>query len=178
MSFFGHEGTIYAIGVVEDRYDPEKVGRVRVRWLGIHTEDKQKIMTKDLPWSQVVVPPTGNSIAGVGDTSNLLEGTWVMGFAKDTDLLQDWFVMGALPGMNTRTAYRGNKTGGRAWNKARGDLKKIQESYNSKTPGSEKTYIDYEKGFYDPTIDLRNVPYPPSAASYGNPGIPHPFIRQ
>ena len=189
MSFFGHDGTIYAIGVVEDRHDPEKIGRVRVRWLGIHTEDKQKIMTKDLPWSQIVVPPTGNSIAGVGDSSNLLEGTWVIGFAKDSDLLQDWFVMGALPGMNTRTAYRGGKTSGdtvpnstfgaiphaRAWNKSRGDLKKIQDNYNSDIPNSEKTYIDYEKGFYDPTIDLRNVPYPPSAASYGNPVSGHAF---
>ena len=189
MSFLGHEGAIYAVGVVEDRHDPEKLGRVRVRWLGIHTEDKQKILTKDLPWSQVVVPPTGNAIGGVGDTSNLMEGTWVMGFAKDTGLLTDWFVMGALPGLNTRTAYRGGKTSGdsianstfgaiphaRAWNKARGDLKKTQESYDPATPNSEKTYIDYEKGFYDPTIDLRNVPYPPSAASYGNPGIPHPF---
>ena len=189
MSFLGHDGTVYGIGVVEDRHDPEKLGRVRVRWLGIHTEDKQKILTKDLPWSQVVLPPTGNAIAGVGSTSNLIEGSWVFGFAKDQELMQEWFVMGALPGLNTRTAYRGGKTSGdsmenstfgaiphaRAWNKARGDLKKIQESYNSKTPNSEKTYIDYEKGFYDPTIDLRNVPYPPSAASYGNPVIPHSF---
>ena len=189
MSFLGHDGTVYGIGVVEDRHDPEKLGRVRVRWLALHTEDKQKILTKDLPWSQVVLPPTGNNIAGVGDTSNLLEGTWVIGFAKDQELMQEWFVMGALPGMNTRTAYRGGKTSGdtvenstfgakphaRAWNKARGDLKKIQESYDPATPNSEKTYIDYEKGFYDPTIDLRNVPYPPSAASYGNPVSGHMF---
>ena len=175
MSFLGHDGTVYGIGVVEDRHDPEKLGRVRVRWLGLHTEDKQKILTKDLPWSQLVVPPTGNSIAGVGNTSNLMEGTWVFGFAKDQELMQDWYVMGALPGLNTRTAYRGNPTEGRSWNKSRGDLKKTQESYDPATPNSEKSYIDYEKGFYDPTIDLRNVPYPPSAASYGNPVIPHSY---
>jgi len=187
MSFLGHDGTIFAVGVVEDRHDPEKLGRVRVRWLGIHTEDKQKILTKDLPWSQVVQPTSGNTQAGVGTNSNILEGTWVVGFAKDVDLLQDWMVMGILPGMNTRTSYRGGKTSGdtiedstfgaipyaRAWNKARGDLKEIQESYDSKTPNSAKSYIDYEKGFYDPTIDLRNVPFPPSAASYGNPVASH-----
>jgi hypothetical protein len=189
MSFFGQDGAYYAVGVVEDRHDPEKLGRVRVRWLGIHTEDKQKILTKDLPWSQVVQPTSGHNLSGVGDNSNIIEGTWVFGLAKDTDLLQDWYVMGILPGMNTRTAYRGGKTSGdtienstfgavphaRAWNKARGDLKKIQESYDSDTPNSEQTYIDYEKGFYDPTTDLRNVPYPPSAASYGNPVIPHSY---
>jgi len=189
MSFFGQDGAYYAVGVVEDRHDPEKLGRVRVRWLGIHDEDKQKILTKDLPWSQVVQPTSGHNLSGVGDNSNIIEGTWVFGLAKDTDLLQDWFVMGILPGMNTRTAYRGGKTSGdtlenstfgavphaRAWNKARGDLKKIQESYDSDTPNSEQTYIDYEKGFYDPTTDLRNVPYPPSTASYGNPTIPHSY---
>ena len=35
MSFLGHDGTVYGIGVVEDRHDPEKLGRVRVRWLGL-----------------------------------------------------------------------------------------------------------------------------------------------
>jgi len=173
MSFFGHEGTVYAAGVVEDRHDPEKLGRVRVRWLGIHTEDKQNILTKDLPWSQVVQPATGHNHAGIGHNSNILEGTWVFGIAKDPDLLQDWMVLGVLPGLNTRTAYRGGK--GRSWNKARGDLKKIQESYDPATPDSEKTYIDYEKGFYDPTTDLRNVPWPPSTASYGNPVADHTF---
>ena len=175
MSFLGQDGTTFAIGVVEDRHDPEKLGRVRVRWLGLHTDDKFNILTKDLPWSQVVQSNSGNSIAGVGKNTNLIEGTWVIGFAKGSES-SDWFIMGTLPGLNTTTAYRGNRTGGRAWNKARGDLKKIQEKYDSKTANSEKVYIDYEKGFYDPTIDLRNVPYPPSAASYGNPVIPHTFI--
>ena len=128
MSFLGQDGTTFAIGVVEDRHDPEKLGRVRVRWLGLHTDDKFNILTKDLPWSQVVQSNSGNSIAGVGKNTNLIEGTWVIGFAKGSES-SDWFIMGTLPGLNTTTAYRGNRTGGRAWNKARGDLKKIQESY-------------------------------------------------
>ena len=48
MAFLGQDGFVWAIGVVEDRFDPEKLGRVRVRWLGYHTEDKSKILTKDL----------------------------------------------------------------------------------------------------------------------------------
>ena len=38
-------------GVVEDRNDPDQLGRVRVRFVGVHTEDKQKIATEDLPWA-------------------------------------------------------------------------------------------------------------------------------
>ena len=35
-------------GVVEDRHDPLKIGRVRVRIHGYHTHDKQMISTPDL----------------------------------------------------------------------------------------------------------------------------------
>ena len=45
-------------GVVEDRNDPLKIGRVRVRVHTLHTDDKQFIATPDLPWSHVVMPAT------------------------------------------------------------------------------------------------------------------------
>jgi len=41
-------------GVVEDRLDPEKIGRVKVRILGHHTEDKNVLPTEDLPFAQVL----------------------------------------------------------------------------------------------------------------------------
>ena len=41
--FMGRDGFMWFIGVVEDRNDPERLGRVRVRALGYHTEDKTKI---------------------------------------------------------------------------------------------------------------------------------------
>ena len=37
------------IGVVEDRNDPEFLGRVKVRVYSIHTEQKDQIPIKDLP---------------------------------------------------------------------------------------------------------------------------------
>ena len=45
-NFIGLEGFIWWIGVVEDRHDPEQLGRVRVRCFGWHTEDKNKIPNK------------------------------------------------------------------------------------------------------------------------------------
>ena len=46
--FMGLDGFIWFIGVVEDRNDPSKLGRVKVRCLGFHTEDKNDIPTEDL----------------------------------------------------------------------------------------------------------------------------------
>ena len=37
--FMGLDGFCWFIGVVEDREDPEQLGRIRVRALGLHTED-------------------------------------------------------------------------------------------------------------------------------------------
>ena len=39
----GKDGFQWFVGVVEDRNDPKYLGRVRVRCLGHHTEDKNKI---------------------------------------------------------------------------------------------------------------------------------------
>ena len=44
---------IHYYGIVEDRNDPKKLGRVRVRCLGFHTEDTNDIPTADLPWAHV-----------------------------------------------------------------------------------------------------------------------------
>ena len=45
QNFMGMDGFIWFTGVVEDRNDPSKLGRVRVRCVGFHTEDKTKIPT-------------------------------------------------------------------------------------------------------------------------------------
>ena len=52
--FMGLDGFVWFTGVVEDRNDPDKLGRVRVRCLGFHTEDLLDIPTKDLPWATVM----------------------------------------------------------------------------------------------------------------------------
>ena len=41
----GQDGFIWFVGVVEDRNDPSKLGRVKVRCLGFHTEDLNKWVT-------------------------------------------------------------------------------------------------------------------------------------
>ena len=76
--FQGQDGFIWFTGVVEDRNDPTKLGRVRVRCVGYHTDDKIKIPTEDLPWAWVLQTVHTPSMNGMGHTPGfLVEGTWV-----------------------------------------------------------------------------------------------------
>ena len=97
--FMGLDGFVWFTGVVEDRNDPDKLGRVRVRCLGFHTEDLIDIPTADLPWANVMHPVTNPSMQGLGQTpSFLVEGTWVVGFFTDAKEKQQPIIMGTLPG--------------------------------------------------------------------------------
>lgn len=87
------------MGVVEDRYDPEQMGRVKVRIFGQHTADTTLIPTEDLPWAHVMMPSNSASISGIGHSpTGLVEGSWVVGFFADGENCQDPIVMGSLPG--------------------------------------------------------------------------------
>jgi len=98
-NFLGRNGFLWFVGVVEDRQDPQKVGRVRVRALGYHTSDKVKLPTGDLPWSQVVLPITSSGISGLGQTPlGLVEGSWVWGYFRDGEEAQQPLILGSLPG--------------------------------------------------------------------------------
>ena len=99
--FMGQDGFNWFIGVVEDRADPEKASRVRVRCLGYHTADKELIPTADLPWATVLMPVTAGANSGIGISPHfLIEGTWVVGFFRDP-AKQEPVIIGALPGKNT-----------------------------------------------------------------------------
>ena len=99
--FMGQEGFVWFVGVVEDRDDPERLGRVRVRCLGYHTENKTLIETEDLPWANVMGPTDTPSMNGLGHTPPfIVEGSWVLGFFRDEEFQQP-IVLGTLPGFNT-----------------------------------------------------------------------------
>lgn len=89
----------FYIGVVEDRFDPLKLGRVRVRIIGIHTHDKSMLPTEDLPWAYKIQPTTSGAISGIGHAPiGVMEGTWVAIQFIDPDK-QMPFVVGTLGGM-------------------------------------------------------------------------------
>lgn len=75
-NFMGLGGFLWFSGVVEDRQDPLKVGRLRVRIVGVHTQDKLALPTADLPWALCMLPITASGISGIGQSAvGLLEGS-------------------------------------------------------------------------------------------------------
>ena len=96
----GRNGFTWFVGVVEDRNDPKFLGRVRVRCLGLHTDNLEKLPTADLPWAHPMNPITSATISGVGQTPlGPVEGTWVVGFFSDGGEAQTPIIMGTLPGV-------------------------------------------------------------------------------
>ena len=98
-NFLGLNGFIWFLGVVEDRQDPLKAGRLKVRALGHHTDNKTLLPTADLPWASVMLPATASGISGIGNSATgSLEGSWVFGFFRDGLRRQEMVVLGSLPG--------------------------------------------------------------------------------
>jgi len=97
------EQFIWFFGVIEDRGDPLRLGRVRVRCYGWHTDDKNELPTKDLPWSQPLQPTTSSGMSGFGSSSvGLFEGSFVVGFFIDGYDAQQPIIMGSIAGMPTK----------------------------------------------------------------------------
>jgi hypothetical protein len=86
------------VGVVEDRDDPKKLGRLRVRAFGFHG-DAASIPTEDLPWAMVLQDITSSAKAGVGSSPvGAQVGTHVVGFFADGKNAQTPIIMGSLAG--------------------------------------------------------------------------------
>lgn len=98
-------------GVIEDRLDPEQLGRVRVRIFGIHSQNTENVPTEDLPWAVVMQPTTSAALSGIGTAPvGLLPGTWCVGFFLDGDEMQQPLVMGTIGGMiEQQTVQRGDR---------------------------------------------------------------------
>ena len=112
-SAIGEEGFRWFIGKVEDREDPKKLGRVRVRIYNVHPfltngdPDTVNVPKDHLPWAMPI-----NSIVSAGITSTKLDkdgigmsptglivGSTVVGFFADGNECQIPLVMGTIAGV-------------------------------------------------------------------------------
>jgi len=110
--FMGKNGFQWFVGVVEDRKDPQTLGRLRVRCLGYHTEGIDKLPTSDLPWAHVMNPITSATVSGIGQSPlGAVEGTWVVGFFQDGSDAQQPIVIGTLPGVPSELPDTSSKKG-------------------------------------------------------------------
>lgn len=97
QKIFNKDGFNWWIGVVEDRKDPEYLGRCRVRIFGYHTDNKELLATKDLPWAVPIQPITSASLSGIGSSPlGPVEGTWVVGFFLDGEDMQQPAMFGTI----------------------------------------------------------------------------------
>jgi len=95
MAENGFRNLLWFMGVVEDRRDPRKMGRLRVRCFDIHPDSKEDVPTDTLPWA---IPVIGSYDFNYKPP---IEGSWVFGFFLDGDDAQHPMLLGVMPGMPT-----------------------------------------------------------------------------
>lgn len=95
----GLEGFFWWFGVVEDREDPDKLGRVRVRVLNFHGT-KVETPTEDLQWAFIIMPSytAGFEKTGISPTG-LMVGSTVFGFFADGAEGQMPMILGTIQGI-------------------------------------------------------------------------------
>lgn len=91
----------FYVGIVEDRIsDPLKLGRVKVRVFGVHSESIIDVPTADLPWAIPLMPSGSASLSGIGDAvPQYLEGSTVFLFFQDGESKQQPIILGSLAGI-------------------------------------------------------------------------------
>ena len=96
----GEEGFVWFIGVVENRDDPLKLGRLQVRIYNVNSPKKSKTNTDELTWATVMSPVTGACNGRVGQAPvGIQVGTTVIGFFSDGNDKNNPIVMGAVAGI-------------------------------------------------------------------------------
>lgn len=168
--FAGKNGFTWWIGTVEDRMDPIKLGRVRVRCIGWHNEDKNLLPTDLLPWAQCIFPP--NQMEPYAPR----EGEMVMGFFLDGESAQEPVVFGVFPKIPLRAADPA---------KGFNDPRKDEELTDAPRPPESKSYttdgsgiVITEKSKADSYPNLLDEPTTPRIARNDLDTINQTFIQE
>lgn len=96
--FAGKGGFVWWIGYVEDRKDPLKLGRLKIRAVGWNADNKMQLPTDTLPWAQVMFPSNNTNPYAPK------EGDMCVGFFMDGEMAQQPIVMGFFPSIPLKKA--------------------------------------------------------------------------
>jgi len=137
---------IWFIGVVEDRTDPLKSGRCKVRCLGFHQQNTSELPTKNLPWAQLLIPANSQN-----EIKPPKEGSWVLGFFKDGNKCQEPMIISLIPGIPT-VASEDVPTNDGFYDKAKDKSERPfpPEKFEYKTDGSKIAITEGKADHYPP----------------------------
>lgn len=96
QDFYGDQVRWFT-GLVVDINDPLKLGRIKVRIYGVHSDDKQAIPDDDLPWAQTVTPITEGGTTEWGNPLGVQPNAMVFGFFMDGQSSQLPLILGSMP---------------------------------------------------------------------------------
>lgn len=85
------------MGEIKSIQDPDKLGRVRVRIFGIHSEYNADVRLTDLPWANVVLPVTQGGTSKTTAATGIQIGARVFGIFVDGAQSQVPLVLGSVP---------------------------------------------------------------------------------
>lgn len=130
------------IGVIEDRNDPLKLGRCKVRVIGLHTHDASKLPTADLPWAVPMQPTTSAALSGIGTTPlGLIEGTSVIVMFQDEDK-QYPIILGSIGGIPQSSSSDVSTDDGTIKIKIDGEIKQTNTQSNVLLDSSGNAVVD------------------------------------
>jgi len=118
-NFVGRDGFRWWIGQIPPTKDqaggkqvngPGWGNRSKVRIMGYHPTNEEELSNEDLPWAQVLIPPTAGSGGGNRyDSLKLAQGDVVFGFFLDGDNAQIPVIMGSFGRTKESNAAGGSK---------------------------------------------------------------------
>lgn len=112
QQIMGMDSMYFFYGVVENVNDPLKLGRVQVRLHGLHTDkliedddNGEGIPTENLPWAIPLQGITSGAVSGIGQSpTGIVNSSWVVGFSRDGEFMNDLIIMGTVAGIPEKVA--------------------------------------------------------------------------
>ena len=133
-NFLGKDNYVWWVGVVENINDPLQLGRCQVRIFGWHSENKNDIPTKDLPWAQASFSPSSSNKWSVPNY-----GDYVTGFFGDGMSAQMPIMTGVMPGIFRSANADSGSSGNSGFQDGRTPE---QKAAGPQMPAGEVRYVD------------------------------------